>query len=52
MGTGGKRAMRVVYKGMITACAMYGASVWSDVLEKGYGRRMLESCERVACMDV
>ena len=27
---------------------MYGVSVWNEVLEKGYGRRTLESCERVA----
>ena len=46
----GKKALRVIYKGMITACALYGVSVCSEVLEKGYGRRMLEGCERVVWM--
>lgn len=42
-----KKAMRVLYKGLFEACVLYGASVWSGVLRFGYGRMLLERCQRV-----
>lgn len=50
-----KKAMRTIYKGLFTACVMYGASVWHHMMQFGYGRSMINSCQRVAlcaCLNV
>lgn len=50
-----KRAVRVLYKGLFSACVMYGASVWCGVMRFGYARDMMNRCQRVvlyACLNV
>lgn len=44
----GRRAVRIIYKGLLTACVMYGAIVWYECLSYGYGKLCMARCERVA----
>lgn len=47
--------VRVIYKGLLTACVMYGAVTWYKLMKYAYARRAIEQCERVglyACMNV
>lgn len=51
----GFEEMRVIYKGLLTACVMYGAVAWYKLMKYAYARRAIEQCERVglyACMNV
>lgn len=42
-----RSVMVMLYKGLMTACMMYGVSVWGGILKYGYGRRLIDQCERV-----
>ncbi|KAK2577563.1 hypothetical protein KPH14_012910, partial [Odynerus spinipes] len=50
-----KKAVKILYKGLFSACVMYGASVWYGVMKFGYARELMNRCQRVvlcACMNV
>lgn len=49
-----RRTVRVIYKGLLTACVMHGA-VACKLMKYAYTRRAIEQCKRVglyACMNV
>ena len=51
----GRRAVRILYKGLFVACAAYGSSVFADFARSVYGRKLLYACQRVilyACIPV
>lgn len=51
----GRRASRIIYRGLYVACAAYGASVWHGVLKTVMGRKMALSCQNVmlrSCLPV
>jgi len=50
-----KRAVRIMYKGLLKACVMYGVVAWHQCMQYVYARRAIKRCERVglyACMNV
>lgn len=50
-----KRAMNVLYKGLISASVMYGARVWYELMRYEYARVLINRCQRVAmsaCLNV
>lgn len=50
-----RRAVRTIYKGLLTACAMYGAVAWSECMQYAYAKRAIAQCERIglyACTNV
>lgn len=44
----GRKAMRVIYKGLLMSCVIYGACVWYECMNYGYGRTCVSKCERAA----
>mgnify|MGYP004599043387 CR=1 FL=1 len=46
--------MRLILKGLLIACVMYGASVWSNIIKYEYARALLNRCQRMmyACLNV
>lgn len=50
-----KKAVRILYKGLFSACVMYGASVWYSVMKFKYARELMNRCQRTVlcgCMNV
>lgn len=43
-------AMTVWFRGLLAACALYGARVWADQMCKVKERSMMDACERVALL--
>lgn len=42
-----RRAVRIIYKGLLVACATFGASVWYGVVSTAVGLKRMQSCQRV-----
>lgn len=50
-----KRAVWVLYKGLFSACVMYGASVWCGMMRFGYARDIMNRYQKVvlcACLNM
>lgn len=50
-----KKALRVLYGGLFSACVMYGASVWYGAMKFGYARELMNRYQRVvliACLNM
>ncbi|KAJ3661005.1 hypothetical protein Zmor_005428 [Zophobas morio] len=41
-----KRTVRVIYKGLVVACASFGVGVWCDVLRFQNTRELVNRCQR------
>ena len=51
----GRKAVRVIYKGLFTTCVLYGAAVWYHIVESSHGRRnilTMQSTALLACLAV
>ena len=50
-----KHTVKILYNGMLTPCAMYGAEIWGSTMNKQYARVLIERSQRVAlyaCLNV
>ena len=51
----GKRAVRIIYNGLLVPCATYGAPIWYKFITNTIGFRRLMACQRVcllSCLSV
>ena len=44
----GRKAVRVIYKGLFTPYVLYGAAVWYHIVETSHGRRNILTMQRTA----
>ena len=50
-----KHTVNILYNGMLTPCAMYGAEIWGSSMNKQYARILIERSQRTAlyaCLNV
>lgn len=47
-----KRTVRVIYKGLLTACVMHGAVAWYKLMKYAYARKAIKQVKELDCMRV